>query len=100
VFTFLLYWIGAHPGLVLGMMFIIFFFGDHYLAKVFTNRALERSHQEAMAKIQAQTETAKALAAAPEEVQRSELAKQLLEAYDELGEDLQNDNTKEDRRWE
>jgi hypothetical protein len=100
VFTFLLYWIGAHPGMSLVLVFMALFFGENYLSMVFTNRALERRHRETMAKIQAQTETARALAAAPEEAQRSELAKQLLEAYDELGEDLQNDNTKEDRRWE
>lgn len=48
-------------------------------------------HRESMAEIRCRTETAKALAAAPEEVQRRELAEQLLEAYGEAGQGLQND---------
>jgi len=74
--------------------------GGYVLDTFIKHRRLKWAHKERMAQIQAYTETAKALAAAPEEVQRSELAKQLLEAYGEAGEGLQNDEKGSLVRWE
>lgn len=63
-------------------------------------RKLRLGHRERMAEIEARKETARALAAAPDEAQRSELAKQLLEAYGEAGEGLRNDEKGDITRWE
>lgn len=60
---------------------------------------LRLEHKEKMAEIEARTATARALAAAPDEAQRNELARQLLEAYDEAGEDLRNDEKGTLVRW-
>jgi len=63
-------------------------------------RQLTLTHRERMAEIEARREMAKALVAAPDEAQRNELAKQLLEAYGEAGEGLQNDEKGSLVRWE
>jgi hypothetical protein len=63
-------------------------------------RQLKLAHAQRMAEIEARKETARALAAAPEEAQRNELAKQLLEAYGEAGEGLKNDEKGSLVRWE
>ena len=65
--------------------------GGYVIDSYIKNKALGRSHELKMAKLKAQTETARALAAAPEEAQRSALAQELLEAYGEAGEGLRND---------
>ena len=64
------------------------------------NKRLKMAHQLKMAQLRAHTETAKALAAAPEEAQRSALAQELLEAYGEAGEGLRNDEKGSLVRWE
>lgn len=62
--------------------------------------SLRLEHKERMAEIEARKEMAKALSAAPGEAERNELAKQLLEAYEEAGDGLHNDNGSETKtRW-
>lgn len=61
---------------------------------------LRLEHRERMAEIEARTAMARALAAAPEEAQRNELAQQLLEAYGEAGEGLKNDEKGSFVRWQ
>ena len=82
-------------------LLIVTLFGIGGLLTFLNNRKqLAFKHRERMAEIEARKETAKALAAAPEEAQRNELAKQLLEAYGEAGEGLQNDEKGSLVRWE
>jgi hypothetical protein len=82
-------------------LLIVTFFGIGGLLTFFQQRHQRAlAHRERMAEIEARKETAKALAAAPEEAQRSELAKQLLEAYGEAGEGLRNDEKGSLVRWE
>jgi len=71
----------------------------YFIDSVVKHRRLTMGHRERMAEIRARTETAKALAAAPEEVQRSKLAQELLEAYGEAGEGLRNDEKGSLVRW-
>lgn len=61
---------------------------------------LRLKHRERMAEIESRTAMARALAAAPEEAQRNELAQQLLEAYGEAGEGLKNDEKGSLVRWQ
>ena len=74
--------------------------GGYVLDTFIKHRRLKWAHKERMAKLRAHTETAKALAAAPEEARRSELAQELLEAYGEAGEGLRNDEKGSLLRWE
>ena len=81
--------------------FIVALLGIGGLLTFFQNqRQLSLTHKQRMAEIQARTETAKALASAPEEAQRNALAKELLEAYGEAGEGLKNDEKGSLIRWE
>jgi len=96
----LLSWLAEHFLFFIVSLFAFSAMGGYIIRAISANRALVRSHQREMAKIRARTETAKALAAAPDEAQRNELAKQLLEAYGEAGEGLVNDEKGSLIRWE
>ena len=89
--TQLLTWLAANPGLFIISLFAIGGMGSFVINAAIQHRQLGRAHELKMAHLKAQTETAKALAAAPEEAQRSALAQELLEAYGEAGEGLRND---------
>jgi len=60
---------------------------------------LRLEHREKMAEIEARRDTARALAGAVDETERTELVQQLLAAYEEAGEDLQNDDKGVLVRW-
>lgn len=100
--TEILAWISANTDMAIALLFAISGMGAFVINA--TSRQLSASrqarmrklkmaqeHELKMAQLGAQTETAKALAAAPEEAQRSALAQELLEAYGEAGEGLRND---------
>ena len=87
----LLTWISANGGLFFISLIAIGGMGSFVIDSVIKNRQLGMAHKERMAELKARTETAKALAAAPEEAQRNALAQELLEAYGEAGEGLRND---------
>ena len=100
MFETLLTWISANGGLFFISLIAIGGMGSYVIDSFIKHQRLGMAHKERMAELKARTETAKALAAAPEEAQRSQLAQELLEAYEEAGEDLQNDNTRRESRWE
>jgi hypothetical protein len=82
------------------VLFMLLVGAGGLLTHLQNQRQLKLAHAQRMAEIEARKETARALAAAPEEAQRNELAKQLLEAYGEAGEGLKNDEKGSLVRWE
>lgn len=90
----------ANPGPFVVTLIVLGLMGGAVLDTFLRHQRNKLPHLERMAEIQARIETAKALAAAPEEVQKSELAQELLEAYGEAGEGLRNDEKGSLVRWE
>jgi len=90
----------GHPIATLLLLIAVGSMGAYVIDSFIKHQRLKLKHRERMAELEVRRETARALASAPEEAQRSELAQQLLAAYEEAGEGLRNDNDKRDRRWE
>ena len=91
----------AGSPVLLFLLFVVCFFGmGGFLSFLNTRRRMVLDSRENIARIETQREIARALGSAPEEAQRNELARQLLEAYGEAGEGLRNDEKGSLRRWE
>lgn len=90
----------GHPFAAIILLIAFGSMGAYVIDSFIKHQRLKLRHREKMAELEVRRETARALASAPEEAQRSELAQQLLAAYEEAGEGLRNDNTRKDQRWE
>lgn len=92
--------LSEHVGLFIVSLIAIGGMGGYMIDSFLKHHHRRLKHRERMAELHTQAEIAKALHAAPEEAQRSELAQQLLAAYDEAGAELQNDEKGSLVRWE